>query len=474
MSAHILIVDDEADIRKLIQGILEDEGYRVSSCETSAQAYAMIESDAPSLIIQDIWLRGSEHDGLEILQNVQQNYPHLPVLMISGHGTIETAVAAIKDGAYDFIEKPFKSDRLLLMIQRALENASLKRENETLKQQAQIQGQASELLGDSTAIDKLRQIIERAAPTNSRVLLTGEAGTGKNVVAQMIHSMSERADAPYLLVNCASLDPDHLEEKLFGGGQAQGLLEQAHGGTLVLDEVYDMSLETQAKIVRVLQEQRFQKSDGEDFVDVDVRIIATSNRDLDQAISEGRFREDLYYRLNVVPIHVPALRERGADITALARRFLKIRQMGHDGACFTDGAFKKLRAYGWPGNVRQLRNVVEWVSIMHGLNDGAPYDVQHLPPEIVGAISGVQGQDHGALCPIIQDEFLDVPLREAREAFEREYLLSQIEKFDGNISKTAQFVGMERSALHRKIKALGVHEDQQDGDEAVKNSKKRA
>jgi two-component system nitrogen regulation response regulator NtrX len=280
----------------------------------------------------------------------------------------------------------------------------------------------------------------------------------------MIHSMSERADAPYLLVNCASLDPEHLNDKLFGSSDNDGLLEQANGGTLVLDEVSDMPLETQAKIVRVLQEQRVQKSDGDDFVELDVRILATSNRDLDVAISEGRFREDLYYRLNVVPIHVPALRERGADIAALAGRFLESRQGEDCSVCFTEGALKKLRAYSWPGNVRQLRNVVEWVSIMHEVNEGNPYDVTHLPPEIVGAASGVSGEDSALLCPIIQDEFLDVPLREAREAFEREYLLSQIEKFDGNISKTAQFVGMERSALHRKIKALRVNEDQKSDD----------
>lgn len=457
MSEDILIIDDEADIRNLIQGILEDEGYTTFSCASSTDAYELLKTRTPSLIIQDIWLQGSPHDGLEILKTVKNSHPHIPFVMISGHGTIETAVSAIRDGAYDFIEKPFKADRLILMIQRALETAALKKENAVLKRQSVP---TDTLVGTSPAIENLKQVIEKAAPTNSRVLLTGDPGTGKNVVARYIHQYSERADQPFLIVNCATLHPERLEAELFGvansNNQQVGLLEQAHMGTLLLDEIGDMSLETQAKIVRVLQEQRFQKIGGSDFIDSDVRILATTNRDLKLAMEKSDFREDLYYRLNVVPLHIPPLSERAEDIVALAEHFLETLgiPLGVENKSFKDSALQVMKRYPWPGNVRQLRNVIEWVLIMHGHQVDKAFTAEHLPPEITGQGTPTQNDSETGDTPLLQDYYLELELREAREAFEREYLLSQMNRFDGNVSKTAQFVGMERSALHRKLKSL--------------------
>ncbi len=453
MSKDILIVDDEDDIRNLITGILEDEGYAPREAATSKSAYEAIEKRTPSLIILDIWLQGSEHDGLEILRTVKAQHPYLPILMISGHGTIETAVSAIKDGAYDFIEKPFKSDRLLLMIKRALETAALKRENEALKKQRNEISR--ELIGRTTAIQEVRKTIERAAPTNSRILLTGEPGTGKDVVAQLIHKASDRSDQAYLVLNCANLEPEKLEETLFGtaqGGENQkGFLEQAHGGTLLLDQVSDMPLETQGKIMRVLQEQRFKKVGGQQEIEVDVRILAATNSDLETLVEQGSFRQDLYYRLNVVPITMPPLRKRKDDLEELSQHLAK--ELTSMPLKFSKKAFEVMRQYEWPGNIRQLRNVVEWLHIMSAQKQGQSIDVEDLPPEIsqCGITAIMDG--HSAH---IYDGAQDLPLREARELFERAYLQSQIDRFDGNISQTAKFVGMERSALHRKLKSLDI------------------
>ena len=475
----ILIVDDEEDIRTLIQGILEDEGYSLRSCATSAKAYEEVQRKAPDLIVLDIWLQGSSDDGLQILKNVHKENPNLPVLMISGHGTIETAVSAIKDGAYDFIEKPFKSDRLLLMIRRAIEAAELKRENTSLKQRTISSGHIAELCGASNEVEKLRQIIERAAPTNSRVLLTGEPGTGKNVVAKLIHDKSERADKPYILVNCANLRSENLESELFGksSDQEDGLFEQANGGTLVLDEVSDLSLDTQAKIVRVLQEHKLQKQGSKDFIDVDVRILATTNKDLLKATKDGSFREDLYYRLNVVPIHMPRLRERKSDIVELSRAFFKILGINYAASSpiFDEAAFKKLKDYEWPGNIRQLKNVIEWLCIMNDLEGKTSVTIEMLPGEVSGLNiaqleDGISG--NALSFDSLREEYLELPLRDAREVFEREYILSQIDRFDGNISKTAQFIGMERSALHRKMKSLRLNESEDLADD--NKVKKRA
>lgn len=478
MTASILIVDDETDIRNLIKGILEDEGFRVRQAASSKEAYAAVQESVPNLVVLDIWLQGSEHDGLKILSSLKEKHPHLPVVMISGHGTIETAVSAIKQGAYDFIEKPFKADRLILMIQRALENASLRRENEALKQKVNV---TEDMVGSSSATQALRQVLQRVAPTNSRILLSGEPGCGKDVVARFIHNNSGRSAGPFMVLNCATLRPDRLEIELFGseeGVQGEpahtGLLEAANGGTLLLDEVADMPLETQGKIVRVLQSQSFSKRGSNKVIQVDVRIIASTNRDLEKEIEKGAFRQDLYYRLNVVPLRVSPLRERPQDIPELVRYFMTgFSRMGavHDPA-FTDAAMISLQAYGWPGNIRQLRNVVEWVLIMNAGHHEGAFDLEHLPPEISGRFSlGSQscGEENSEK-PILSQDLMVMPLREAREHFEREYLMAQVARFDGNVSKTAQFVGMERSALHRKLKSLDVASSDKD-DRAAETEK---
>ena len=456
MASDILIVDDEADIRDLVAGILQDEGHGTRTAGNSDEAIAAVVARRPNLVFLDIWLQGSRLDGLQLLDSLKQEHPDLPVVMISGHGNIETAVSAIKRGAYDFIEKPFKSDRLLLIIDRAIEASRLRRENEELKQRA---GSDDELVGTSHVIGQLRQQIERVAPTNSRVLITGSPGTGKEVVARLLHTRSKRARGPFVILSCATMRPERLEIELFGAeagaegeGSARkvGTFEAAHGGTLFLDEVADMPLETQGKIVRALQEQTFERVGG-GMVKVDVRVVASTNRDLPAEIASGRFREDLYYRLAVVPLHVPNLRERTEDIPALARHLmlraaegarLSPREFGED-------AMAALQAYDWPGNVRQLRNAVDWVLIMAAGDPREAVRADMLPNEITSIAPAVVKWDKGG-------ELMGLPLRDAREMFEREYLLAQITRFGGNISRTAAFVGMERSALHRKLKTLGV------------------
>ncbi len=470
MSAEILIVDDEADIRTLIKGILEDEGYTTRVAANSTKAYEAVREKMPSLVILDIWLQGSEHDGLEILKTLKAQNPYLPVLMISGHGSIETAVSTIKQGAYDFIEKPFKSDRLLLMIQRALEAAALRQENDSLKKKVES---GRDLIGKSPSFQNLQQALKRVAPTNSRVLLTGEAGTGKDVVARFIHANSLRASRPYLVLNCATLLPERLEVELFGaeagisGDQPYtGVLERANGGTLLLDEVADMPLETQGKIVRVLQSQSFSRVGGNKALDVDVRIMASTNRNLEREIEEGNFRQDLFYRLNVVPIAMPNLKSRALDIPVLVDYFSNqiAQAAGMPKPQFSESALSALQSYEWPGNIRQLKNVIEWVMIMNTLPAGSAYEAEHLPVEILGKSGAARSEMAGrseagassASSVSMPSDVMALPLREARELFERDYLQTQINRFSGNISKTAQFIGMERSALHRKLKSLEI------------------
>ena len=453
MAHDILIVDDEADIRMLIAGVLKDEGYNTREAANSDEVLAAIQVRQPTLIILDIWLQGSELDGIEILRQMRADIPPVPVVMISGHGTIETAVEAIKIGAYDFIEKPFKADRLLLLIARAIEAAALRRENEELRLRA---GGELDLVGASPAANQLRQQIDRVAPTGSRVLITGLPGAGKEVVGRLLHSRSRRAQGPFVAINCATMHPDRLEAELFGcenglDGRKIGTFERAHGGTLFLDEVADMPIETQGKIVRVLQEQTFERVGGSNRVEVDVRVVASSNRELSGEISAGRFREDLFYRLSVVPIKVPPLRDRREDIPLLARHFMA---RGAEAARvppreFGEDALAALQAYPWPGNVRQLRNVVDWLLIMAPGDPQEPIRADMLPNEITAIAPTVVKWDKGS-------EIMTLPLRDAREVFEREYLLAQVTRFGGNISRTAAFVGMERSALHRKLKSLGV------------------
>jgi two-component system, NtrC family, nitrogen regulation response regulator NtrX len=457
MAHDILIVDDEADIRGLTSGILEDEGFQTREAGDSATALATIEARRPSLVLLDIWLQGSELDGLGILRAIKDDHPTVPVLMMSGHGTIETAVAAIKDGAYDFIEKPFTADRMILLVERAIEAARLRRENEELRLRA---GTDTELVGQSGAIAQVRQAVERVAPANSRVLITGPAGSGKEVVARMLHARSRRSDGPFVALNCASLRPDRVEIELFGTEEVGdgegtalrvGTFEAAHNGILFLDEVADMPLETQGKIVRVLQEQTFERVGGSTRVEVDVRVVAASTRDLTAEIAAGNFREDLFYRLNVVPIAVPALRERREDIPALVDRLMEraAEGLGRQPRRLGEDALAALRAYDWPGNVRELRNVVERLLIMAPGDPDEPLQADMLPMEIGTATPAAHWEKSG--------EIMSLPLREAREIFEREYLLAQYNRFERNMSRTAKFVEMERSALHRKLKSLGIH-----------------
>lgn len=456
MAADILIVDDEADIRDLISDILKDEGHTTRVAGSSDEALAAVAERVPSVLILDIWLQGSELDGLGVLELVKKKYADLPVIMISGHGNIETAVNAIRIGAYDFIEKPFKEDRLLLVVQRALENRQLKQENEELRLRSATEW---ELVGASSSLNTIRATIDKVAPTNSRVLISGAAGTGKEVVARMIHAKSRRNKGPFVVLNAANMSPEWIDAELFGqearnpngGAEKVGTFERAHRGTLFIDEVADMPLETQAKILRALQENSFERLHGSRRVEVDVRVIVASNRDLQEEIRAGRFREDLYYRLNVVPLRMPSLKEHRDDIPELAQYFLKraSTSAGLPVRKLSDDALAALQSYDWPGNVRQLRNVMEWLLIMAPGQAKEPIKADMLPTDLFdGSMAAFQVD--------LKQDIMSLPLRDARELFERQYLLSQINRFGGNISKTSSFVCMERSALHRKLKTLGI------------------
>ncbi|PZP84486.1 MAG: sigma-54-dependent Fis family transcriptional regulator [Azospirillum brasilense] len=457
MAADILVIDDESDITSLISDILTDEKYSVRTANNSDRALKALAERVPNAIILDIWLQGSELDGLGILEIVQKKYAHVPVVMISGHGNVETAVTAIKMGAYDYIEKPFSAERLMIIVKRALEAAKLRSENNELKKRGSNE---SELIGASAAINTVRQTIEKVAPTNSRVLITGAPGTGKELVARLIHGRSMRAHAAFIPLNAASFTASrNIEAELFGtedtnpngGAEKLGVLERAHGGTLFIDEVADLTLETQGRLLRALQEQSFERVRGNKRVSVDVRVIAATNKDLQEEIAAGRFREDLYYRLNVVPLRMPNLRERRDDIAALSAHFLKraADAMGLATRSLGEEALAVLQSYNWPGNVRQLRNVMEWLIIMAQPGQNGEITADALPPELIDANITV-------LRPELSSDIMSMPLREARETFEKQYLAAQINRFGGNISKTSNFVGMERSALHRKLKMLGI------------------
>ncbi|MGF7162649.1 two-component system nitrogen regulation response regulator NtrX [Rhodoligotrophos appendicifer] len=456
MASDILIVDDEADIRNLIAGILEDEGYEARLAHDSDSALAAIQSRRPSLIVLDIWLQGSKLDGLDLLIVIKKNHPEVPVVIISGHGNIETAVSAIKRGAYEYIEKPFKADRLILVVGRALEASRLRRENEELKERA---GALAELIGESAVMRQLRQLVKKVAPTNSRVLIAGPLGSGKELTARVLHTWSHRTDGPFVILSAATMAPERMEEELFGVENTDGSLarigafEEAHGGTLFIDEVADMPIETQGKILRVLVDQTFLRVGGSNRVKVDVRIVSSTCRDLPRMIEQGLLREDLYHRLNVVPIRLPALGERRDDIPALISHFIRQYSSisGQPMRDVSDDALAILQTLDWPGNVRQLRNNVERLMILAGGEPGTEITASMLPSELGGFMPPL-ANGNGA------EQLMSLPLREAREIFEREYLAAQIARFGGNISKTAAFVGMERSALHRKLKLLGVGE----------------
>ncbi len=449
--ADVLIVDDEADIRDIISDLLGDEGYSARTAYDADSAFVAIEAAAPDLIILDIWLQGSRMDGIEVLKSVKRDNPGIPIVIISGHGNIEVAVAAVQQGAYDFIEKPFNMNQLMVVVARALEASRLRRENARLRAS---EASSSNLVGSSPATNALRNKLERVARGGSRVLLTGGPGSGKEVAARYIHENSDRSEQPFVVVNAASIEPDRMEEVLFGRESTDrppraGVFERAHGGTLFIDEVGDMPYGTQSKILRVLIDQAFIRLGGATTVRVDVRVISASNRDLQREIQEGRFREDLFHRLNVVPIEVPSLDRRREDIPMLANMFLEMfaREQGLARRVLSEGAIATLQTRDLPGNVRQLRNMMEQVLILGG--DSAEIDAEELP--------GGSGPDDGELgLGGIMGLVASLPLRNARELFEREYLIAQINRFGGNISRTANFVGMERSALHRKLKLLGV------------------
>jgi len=454
MASDILIVDDEADIREIVSGILSDEGYGTRTAKNSDDALAAIEGRRPNLVFLDIWLQGSRLDGLQLLQIIKEQNPNLPVVMISGHGNIETAVSAIKLGAYDFIEKPFKADRLVLIAERALEASRLKREVNELRARS---GGGDQIIGKSSAINQLRQMIERVAPSNSRILITGAPGSGKELTARSIHEASVRSGGPFVTINSATISPDTMETELFGvegkDGKSRkiGALEEAHGGTLYLDEIADMPRETQGKILRVLVEQNFQRVGGSTRVHVDVRIISSSARDLAAAISDGAFREDLFHRLAVVPVRVPSLCERREDISELIVFFMdQVSTMtGMPRRTIADDAMAVLQSHDWPGNIRQLRNNVERLMILAAGDPEAAITADMLPSEIGALIPSTPNGTGG-------EKLMSLPLRDAREVFEREYLVAQINRFGGNISRTAEFIGMERSALHRKLKSLRI------------------
>ena len=452
MSADILIVDDEADIRDLVAGILDDEGHRCRTAGGSDEALAAIEARRPHLVFLDIWLQGSRLDGLQVLDLIKAGHPDLPVVMISGHGNIETAVSAIKAGAYDFIEKPFKADRLILVAERALEASRLKREVRDLKARS---GHASRIVGASVTANQLRQTIERVAPTNARVMITGALGSGKELAARSLHRASARANGPFVLLNAAAILPETMEAELFGvegeAGRRVGALEEAHGGTLYLDEVADMPRETQNRILRVLVDQNFQRVGGTTRVHVDVRIISSSSKDLSEEIAAGRFREDLFHRLSVVPIRVPALSERREDVPELIGFFMDniSAQTGLPKRRIAEDAMAVLQSHNWPGNIRQLKNNVERLMILTQADPEQEVTSEMLPSEI-GALVPTTPAGSGG------EKLMGLALREAREIFEREYLVAQIARFSGNISRTAEFIGMERSALHRKLKSLGI------------------
>ena len=448
--SDILIVDDERDIRELISEILKDEGFTTRLAGNSDDAIAEIDAEPPALMILDIWLKDSRMDGIDILKTVKRENPDVPVVIISGHGNIEIAVAAIKQGAYDFIEKPFNIEQLLVVIRRAMETSRLRRENQSLKRQDGVQ---SEMIGGSASFRTLIAQLDKVTKSNGRVMLSGPAGSGKEVAARYIHANSNRASAPFVTVNCAGVTPEQMEEMLFGREGAErgvepGLLEQANGGVIYFDEVADMPLGTQTKILRVLVDQQFLRVGGSEKVRVDLRVISSTNRNLEVEIEAERFRQELFHRLNVVPISVPSLEDRREDIPLLAEYFIKECNTNQGLALreLSDDASALMQTMVWPGNVRQLKNLIERVLI---LSDGSgPIEARELPGEEESS------NEEGRV--VLSGALATLPLREAREAFEREYLLTQINRFGGNISRTANFVGMERSALHRKLKSLGV------------------
>ena len=473
MTTDILIVDDEADIRELVADVLGENRYQTRTAASSDEALKALAERVPTLLILDIWLQGSELDGLGILEVVKKKYPHVQVIMISGHGNIETAINAIRMGAYDYIEKPFKEDRLLMMVSKALDHARLIRENEELKQRGKIEAQLS---GESSAIGGIRGLVDKVSSSSSRVLITGAQGTGKETTARLIHNKSSRAGAPFVLLNAAGMSAEQIEQELFGletgallgAVEKIGLFERAHGGTLFIDEIADLPLEVQGKFLRVVQDGAFNRVGGTRRVETDMRVIAATSKDLNDLIVSGQFREDLYYRLNVVPIRMPNLNERAEDIPGLCQYFLEhaAEVNGMSPCKLQADAVATLQTYPWPGNVRQLKNVMEWLTILHSGEESKDIESSQLPHDVLMA-------NPALVRPEVNPDIMSLALREARELFEKQYLTAQIGRFGGNISKTSAFVGMERSALHRKLKMLGITGDKGGSDEVADKEEKQ-
>jgi two-component system nitrogen regulation response regulator NtrX len=451
----VLIVDDEQDILLSLSGILEDEGYEVQTSESGEEAWTILQNEDVDLLFLDIWLPGE--DGISILGKVSRDYTNLPVIMISGHGNIETAVDSIKKGAFDFIEKPLSLEKVMVTAAKALEFRDLQQENQNLRARVKAD-YVQDLSGQSRKIQELRTQIDRVAPTDAWVLITGENGTGKEIVARSIHQKSRRAKKSMVAVNCAAIPEELIESELFGhekgaftgaGSTHAGKFELAHKGTLFLDEIGDMSLKTQAKILRILQEQRFERVGGGRSISVDVRVIVATNKDLAQEIAAGRFREDLFYRLNVFPLHVPALRERREDIPVLIQEFTQVfcQENGFRPLVFEDEVYAMLKAYPWPGNVRELKNFIERMLIMYA---GQKITADDLPPEF-------RGRPRQAEAASTNDSDDDMDFKNARAEFERRFLLQKFNECEGNVSRLAETVGLERSYLHRKLRSYGIH-----------------
>ncbi len=443
----ILVIDDEQSIRESLKGILQDEGYRPLFAESGEDGLSLLREESPDLILLDIWLPGI--DGLETLRLIREDFPEQLVIMMSGHGTIETAVKATKLGAYDFIEKPLSLEKVLLCVENAFKVGQLVEENRSLKQKM---AKDCNMIGESEAISSLKEQIGIAAPTSGWVLITGENGTGKELVARASHNLSKRRSKPFVEVNCAAIPEELIESELFGHEKGaftgatslrKGKFDQAHEGTLFLDEIGDMSLKTQAKILRILQERKFERVGGSRTIEVDVRVIAATNKDLEEEIAQGNFRQDLYYRLNVLPFHVPPLRERCEDIPLLVEHFLThfCNQEGRTIKNMDSAALDALKNYSWPGNVRELKNLVERLVIMIQADT---ITLAHLPESVLGHTRSPDVANSAAT------------LKEAREQFEKNFIRQKLTEFDGNISRTAEAIEMERSNLHRKLKAFGI------------------
>lgn len=459
MAHDILIVDDEADIRDLVSDILQDEGYATRTAHDGLSALDAIKLRQPSLVILDVWLGDSDRDGIKILDLIKRDHPHVPVVMISGHGTIETAVSAIKKGAYDFVEKPFQTEKLLVVISRAIESSMLKRENESLKKKA---GTSVTLMGQNSLVLQIRQSIEKTAPTNSRIFFSGPVGSEKESVARLVHEQSKRASGPFIIAACSLMHPQFAEAELFGTEIAGlehdqprkiGLLEHAHTGTLYLSDVDELPLQIQAKLLKFLQDGSFCRVGGQEKIEVDVRVLASSHK-AEKSMADGNFREDLFYRLSVVNFKIPGLKDRVTDIPLLAKHLIEEQSSQHGASSrkFSEEALAIMQSYDWPGNIKQLKNAIDWI-LIHGIEGSKEaISISELPPEIINNNNITAAWNKGA-------EVVVLPLREAREAFERDYLLAQVNRFGGNISQTARFIGMERSALHRKLRALGVYDD---------------